>query len=65
MAPEKYTVPQLQAFLTQGEIDPFLWIAHFPEVMDTKIPACDDCADFKTQICPGGKDPVDCFISRT
>jgi hypothetical protein len=65
MPPDKYTTDQLSTFLTQGKIDPFLWMAHFPETLDTKIPACDDCADFKTRVCQGGKDPVDCFILRT
>jgi hypothetical protein len=65
MPPAKYTTDQLRTFLTQGTIDPFLWMAHFPDVLDTKVPDGDDRPDFKTQICPDGKDPVDCFISRT
>ena len=65
MIPQKYTTDQLAALLTHGEIDPFLWMAHFPETLDTRIPSCEDCADFKIRICPGGKDPVDCFLSRT
>jgi len=64
MSPGKYSVSQLEEFLNRGEIDPFLWMAHFPDTLATKVPDCEDCADFKTNICPGGKDPIDCFLSK-
>jgi len=52
----------VQRFLDQGKIDPELWIEHFPTVLATRVPSCNDCEDFKNNLCKGGKDPVDCFL---
>jgi hypothetical protein len=65
MSQEKYTIPQLELYLTRGEIDPLLWMAHFPDTLDSKVPVCEECTEFKAEFCPGGKHPVDCFLSRT
>jgi hypothetical protein len=63
MPPGKYTIAQLEGFLTSGQIDPFLWMMHFPDTLDRKIPTCEDCVDFQDRSCPGGRDPIDCFLS--
>ena len=47
-----------------GKIDPFLWMVYFSSTLDTSIPTCEDCLDFKNRSCPGGESPVDCFLSR-
>jgi hypothetical protein len=64
MPPEKYSLFQLEEFLDGGAIDPLLWMAYFPDVLATKVPGCEDCAEFKRQMCPGGSDPVDCFLAK-
>ena len=64
MQPEKYSLSQLEEFLDGGAIDPLLWMAHFPESLATKIPGCEDCSEFKQQMCPGGIHPVDCFLEK-
>lgn len=58
----KYTARHVQRFMDQGKIDPELWIEHFPNVLATRVPGCNDCEDFKNKVCEGGKDPVDCFL---
>ncbi len=64
MVSEKYTITDLNEFLNTGRIDPFLWMVYFSSTLDAKIPMCEDCLDFKNRSCPGGQDPVDCFLSR-
>jgi len=59
----KYTARHLQKFLIGGKIDAALWTAHFPQVLVSCVPGCNDCKDFKTKACEGGKNPVDCFLS--
>jgi hypothetical protein len=61
----KYTARHVKRFLAQGTIDPQLWADHFPTLLDTRVPACRDCEDFKKKICEGGRDPVDCFLTKT
>jgi hypothetical protein len=58
----KYTARHIRRFLEQGRIDPDLWKAHFPSLLDSCVPECSDCGDYKSNLCPGGKDPVDCFL---
>ena len=59
----KYTVRHVKRFLEQGKIDPKLWTEHFPTLLETRVPECRDCEDYKKKLCEGGKDPVDCFLS--
>lgn len=59
----KYTVRHVKRFLEQKKIDPSLWAEHFPSLIDTRVPACTDCEDYKKQICEGKKNPVDCFLA--
>ncbi len=58
----KYTARHIRRFLEQGRIDPDLWKAHFPSLLESCVPECKDCGDFKSNLCQGGKDPVDCFL---
>jgi hypothetical protein len=59
----KYTIRHVKRFLEQGKIDPKLWMEHFPTLLDTRVPGCRDCEDYKKKLCEGGKNPVDCFLS--
>jgi len=59
----KYTVRHVRRFLEQGKIDPSLWMKHFPSLLDTRVPTCNDCEDHKNKTCEGGRNPVDCFLS--
>ena len=59
----KYTARHVQKFLEQGRISPELWFRHFPTLLPSRVPTCNDCEDFKNSSCKGGKDPVDCFLS--
>lgn len=58
----KYTARHIRKFLDQGRIDPDLWKTHFPSLLESRVPACGDCEDYKSNLCQGGKDPVDCFL---
>jgi hypothetical protein len=60
----KYTARHIQRFLEQGKIDPELWKNHFPALLPTQVPACEDCSEFKDRTCAGGRDPVDCFLAK-
>jgi len=60
----KYTARHVQKFLSEGKIDATLWTAHFPQVLVSHVPTCNDCEDYKTKACEGGKNPVDCFLAN-
>ena len=60
-----YTARHIQRFLEQGKIDPVRWRNHFPTLLPTQVPVCEDCSEFKEKTCPGGKDPVECFLVKT
>ncbi|NMB78441.1 MAG: hypothetical protein GYA23_05035 [Methanomicrobiales archaeon] len=60
----KYTARHIQRFLGQGKIDPTLWKTHFPALLPTQVPVCEECSEFKERTCPGGKDPVECFLAK-
>jgi len=60
----KYTARHIQRFLEQGKIDATLWKNDFPLLLPTQVPACEDCGEFKDKTCPGGKDPVECFLKK-
>lgn len=59
----KYTARHVHKFLEQGRIDPDLWARHFPTVLPSRVPECTECVDFRDSSCPGGKNPVDCFLA--
>jgi len=59
----RYTARHIQKFLEQGKIDPTLWKNHFPSLLPTQVPSCEDCEDFKDRKCAGEKDPVECFLA--
>jgi hypothetical protein len=60
----KYTARHIQRFLEQGKIDPKLWKNHFPSLLPTQVPTCEECEEFKGRTCPGDKDPVNCFLAK-
>ncbi len=59
-----YTRDDLVTFLRSGKIDPLLWLLHFPETADWRMPGCIDCVEFRSRRCAGGSHPVDCFLAR-
>ena len=59
----KYTARHIRRFLEQGKIDGDLWKLHFPNILDSMVPSCGDCEDFRNHLCNGGKDPVECFLA--
>ncbi|MBP1929986.1 hypothetical protein J2741_002582 [Methanolinea mesophila] len=59
-----YTARHIQRFLEQGKIDPELWKDHFPALLPTQVPVCEECTEFRERTCPGGKDPVECFLAK-
>ena len=58
----KYTARHVRKFIEQGKIDPQLWKLHFPSLLESRVPTCEECDDFKSNLCTGGKDPVECFL---
>jgi len=60
----KYTARHIQRFLKTGRIDATLWKNHFPTLLPTQVPACDDCGEFKGRTCAGSRDPVECFLAQ-
>jgi len=59
----KYTARHVRKFIEQGKIDSQLWKMHFPSLLESRVPTCDECDDFKSNLCTGGKDPVECFLA--
>ena len=60
----KYTARHIQRFIEAGKIDATLWKNHFPSLLPTQVPTCEECAEFKDQTCDGGRDPVECFLDK-
>ncbi len=60
----KYTARHIQRFLEAGKIDATLWKNHFPSLLPTQVPTCEECGEFKDQTCAGGRDPVECFLDK-
>lgn len=58
----KYTPRHVKKFLEEGKIDPELWKIHFPHLLPSHVPECNECEDKKNNLCQGGKNPVDCFL---
>lgn len=61
----KYTARHIQRFLLAGKIDATLWKNHFPALLPTQVPACEECSAFRERTCAGGRDPVECFLDKT
>jgi hypothetical protein len=60
----KYTARHIQRFLETGKIDPTLWKNHFPTLLPSQVPSCEECSEFLDRTCAGGRDPVDCFLAK-
>ena len=60
----KYTARHIQRFLTTGKIDVTLWKNHFPSLLPTQVPTCEECSEFEERTCAGGRDPVECFLAK-
>ncbi len=50
----KYTARHIQRFLETGKIDPTLWKNHFPTLLPSKVPTCEECSEFLEKTCAGG-----------
>ncbi len=55
----------LERLFETGEIDIFLWFAHFQDDDFDSVPSCSDCVDFIAGVCDGGRDVIECFIEKT
>lgn len=60
----KYTARHIQRFLETGKIDATLWKNHFPMLLPSKVPACEECSEFLDRTCAGGREPVECFLAK-
>jgi hypothetical protein len=60
----KYTARHIQRFLETGKIDATLWKNHFPSLLPSHVPACEECSEFKERSCAGSRDPVECFLAK-
>jgi len=61
----KYTARHIRRFLETGKIDAELWKNHFPAILPSHVPTCEECTEFRERTCDGGRDPVDCFLTKT
>jgi hypothetical protein len=55
---------RLRILLESGAIDPMLWMIHFPDSLDQRVPSCQECQDFEAGVCSGGSYPIDCFLEQ-
>jgi hypothetical protein len=60
----KYTARHIQRFLETGRIDPGIWKNHFPTLLPSKVPSCEECSEFLDRTCAGGREPVECFLLK-
>jgi hypothetical protein len=60
----KYTARHIQRFLETGKIDATLWRDHFPTLLPSQVPSCEECEALKDRTCAGGQDPVECFLGK-
>jgi hypothetical protein len=60
----KYTARHIQRFLETGQIDATLWKNHFPSLLPSKVPSCEECSEFLDRTCAGGREPVECFVAK-
>jgi hypothetical protein len=59
-----YTARHIRRFLETGKIDATLWKNHFPTLLPSQVPSCEECSEFKERTCAGGRDPVGCFLAK-
>jgi len=60
----KYTARHIQRFLETGKIDVTLWKNHFPSLLPSQVPSCEECSEFRDRTCAGGREPVECFLGK-
>ena len=60
----KYTTRHIRRFLDEGRIDAILWKNHFPTLLPTQVPGCEECSEFLDLTCAGGRDAVECFLAK-
>ena len=60
----KYTARHIRRFIETGKIDATLWNNHFPSLLPTQVPSCEECSEFLDRTCAGGRDPVECFLTK-
>jgi hypothetical protein len=47
----KYTARHIQRFLETGKIDATLWRDHFPTLLPSQVPSCEECEALKDRTC--------------
>lgn len=52
--------PDLKLACEEADIDLLGWFVHFG-VINPHFATCEQCADFKSSVCKGGKKPMECF----
>lgn len=60
----KYTARHIRRFLEEGKIDATIWKNHFPTLLPSQVPTCEECSEFLDRTCAGGREPVECFLSK-
>ena len=60
----KYTARHIRRFLETGKIDATLWKNHFPLLLPSQVPACEECSEFRDRTCAGGREPVGCYLAK-
>ena len=60
----KYTARHIRRFLETGKIDATLWKNHFPALLVSQVPTCEECSEYKERTCAGGRHPVECFLAK-
>lgn len=53
----------VRKFIGEGKIDAAQWTGHAPPPLISHVSTCNDCKNYKTKACEGGKNPVDCFLA--
>lgn len=61
----KHTVKTLRTLLRSGKIDPTLWMIHFPDAFDSRVPTCRECLDYKFCNDRDKKEPIECMMEKT
>jgi hypothetical protein len=37
---------------------------HFPSLLPTQVPTCEECSEFEERTCAGERDPIECFLPK-
>ena len=56
---------KLQILLKKGKINPTLWLVHFGDAPANVVPTCQDCSDFQSGECAGGRDTLECMAEAS